>query len=191
MFSPAIKNKWSLEWTKSWFYCRVPCLRSSEGGKSVYAPHSRMGALDYVVEPDLECPDDDPNDVAFIHATTTIGGRDAVEEFVTCKMYPLTFSFSFRGVTIGTTPMSKVQTPLLVFPVEVVSIEGASRVLAEVEIEAKRIHRSFRPKEYDALSTTKLPNGGRLNHVFEQMGLAYAPWPLPGTKAFQAVKEET
>jgi hypothetical protein len=38
--SLAIKNKWSMGWMKSWFYCHVPCLCSSEGGKSVYALHS-------------------------------------------------------------------------------------------------------------------------------------------------------
>jgi hypothetical protein len=38
--SLAIKKKWSLGWTKSWFYCCVPCLHSSEGGKSVYTLHS-------------------------------------------------------------------------------------------------------------------------------------------------------
>jgi hypothetical protein len=56
--SLAIKNKWSLGWMKSWFYCHIPCLHSSEGGKSVYALHSRMSVLD--------CPDDDMNNVAFI-----------------------------------------------------------------------------------------------------------------------------
>jgi hypothetical protein len=65
--SPAINNKWTLGWTKSWFYCRVRCLRNSEGGKSVYALHLQMGALDYVVELDVECSNDDPSDVAFIH----------------------------------------------------------------------------------------------------------------------------
>jgi hypothetical protein len=35
--SLAIKNKWSLGWMKASFYCHVTCLRSSEGGKSVYA----------------------------------------------------------------------------------------------------------------------------------------------------------
>jgi hypothetical protein len=56
---------------------------------------------------------------------------------------------------------------IVVFPVEVVSAESASRILAEVETKAERILGSFRPKEYDALSMAKLPNGGRLNHVFE------------------------
>jgi hypothetical protein len=35
-----------------------------------------------------------------------------------------------------------------------------------------------------------LPTGGHLNHVFESMGLAYAPRLLLGTEAFQAVKEK-
>jgi hypothetical protein len=35
MLSLAIKNKWAVGWTKSWFYYRVPCQRSSEGGKGV------------------------------------------------------------------------------------------------------------------------------------------------------------
>jgi hypothetical protein len=35
--SLTIKNKWSVGWTKSWFYCWVPCLQSSTGGESVYA----------------------------------------------------------------------------------------------------------------------------------------------------------
>jgi hypothetical protein len=33
--SLAIKNKWSAGWMRYWFYCRKPCLCSSEGGKSV------------------------------------------------------------------------------------------------------------------------------------------------------------
>jgi hypothetical protein len=93
--SLTIKNKWSVGWTKSWFYCRVPHVRNSKGGKSVYVLHSQMSALDYTVEPEVECPNDDPNDAAFIQSTTTIGGRDAVEEFVAYKMFPLASGFSF------------------------------------------------------------------------------------------------
>jgi hypothetical protein len=32
-----------------------------------------MGDLDYAVEPKVECLDNDPNNVAFIRATVTIG----------------------------------------------------------------------------------------------------------------------
>jgi hypothetical protein len=137
--SLTIKNKWSLEWTKSWFYCQVPSLWSSAGGKSVYVLHSRMSSFDYTVEPEVEGPNDDPNDAAFVQATATIGGRDAVEEFMSCKIYPMATGFGFHGVVVGSTPALKVQTPLLRFPVEVVLAEDDGRILAEVEIEAERI----------------------------------------------------
>jgi hypothetical protein len=105
-------------------------------------------------------------------------------------MYQLASSFGFKGVTLSTTPVLKVRTPLPVFLVETVSVENARRVLVEVEMEADKILGSFGPKEYDILTTAKLPNGGRLNCGFEQMGLAYAPCPLPDSKASQAVREK-
>jgi hypothetical protein len=126
-----------------------------------------MSVLDYTIEPEVECLDDDLNDVAFVRAITTIGGRDTVEEFVACKMFPLTSGFGFKDVTIGMTPVLKIQTPLSLFPVESVSAKDAACVLAEVEIEAKRFLGSFSLRDHDALMTVKLPNGGRLNHVFE------------------------
>jgi hypothetical protein len=54
--SLAVKNKWLSRWTKSWFYYRVSCWRSSECGKSVHPLHSRMSELDYAIEPEVECP---------------------------------------------------------------------------------------------------------------------------------------
>jgi hypothetical protein len=66
-----------------------------------------MNELDYAVEPEVECLHNDPNNAAFMRATATIGGRDAV----TCKMYPLAAGFGFDSVTLGTTPVLKVDTP--------------------------------------------------------------------------------
>jgi hypothetical protein len=60
-----------------------------------------------------------------------------------------------------------------------------------VETEAERFLGSFEPKEYNILSSMKLPNGGRLNRVFEQMGVPYGPRPLPGTEVSQtAIKKQ-
>jgi hypothetical protein len=83
---------------------------------------------------------------------------------VACKMYPLTASYGFCGVTISTTPVSKVQTQLPLFLIETVSVKNGHHVLEEVETETERIIGSFRLKEYDALKTVNLPNGDRLNH---------------------------
>jgi hypothetical protein len=54
-----------------------------------------MSKLEYVVEPEVECQDNDPNDAAFVDATATIRGHNVVEEYVSCRMYPLAASFNF------------------------------------------------------------------------------------------------
>jgi hypothetical protein len=77
--SLTIKNNWSLGWMKAWFYYRVPCRRSSEGEKNMFALWLWMSALDYSMEPAADFPHNDVNDAAFMRATTTIGGHDAVE----------------------------------------------------------------------------------------------------------------
>jgi hypothetical protein len=151
----------------------------------MYALHSWMGELDYTVEPKVECPDNDPNDVTFIQATATIGGRDAGEEYVACKIYPLATSFCFESVPLGTTPVSKVETPLPLF-----ALEHADHFLAEVVIETKRVLGSFEPRECDALRVVNIPNGGRLNRILEQMGVSYFPHHQPGSTASQSANKK-
>jgi hypothetical protein len=110
-----------------------------------------MGELDYALDPEVECSDNDPNDVAFVWATNNIGGHDAIEEYVACKMYPLVVSFGFKNMPVGTTPMSKVGTPLPLFVVGTVAADQADHALVEVSTEAKRVLGSFGPREYNAL----------------------------------------
>jgi hypothetical protein len=111
----------------------------------MYTLHSWMNELDYAVEPEVEFPDDDPNDAAFIQATATIRGRIAVEEYVACKMYPLAAGFGFDSVPLGTTPVSKVETPLPLFVVGNIAAEHTNRLLAKIETEAKKVLGSFGP----------------------------------------------
>jgi hypothetical protein len=119
--------------------------------------------LDYAIEPEVECPDNDTIDTTFVRATATIGGRDAIVENVACKVYPLAAGFSFDIVTLGMTPVSKVETSLPLFVGKNVAAKHTNHVLSEIEMEAERVLGSFRPKEYDALRTANIPNGGRLN----------------------------
>jgi hypothetical protein len=184
--SLTIKNKWSAGWTKLWFYCRVSCRRCSEGGKSMYALHSRMSELDYTIEPKVECPDNDPNDAAFVRVTTTIRGRDAVEEYVACKIYPLAASFSFESVPLGMTPVSKVETPLPLFAVGTIATEHVDHFLTEVETETERVLGSFGPREYYALRVVNILNDDRLNRVLKQMGVSYFPRLQPDSVASQS-----
>jgi hypothetical protein len=97
----------------------------------VYALHSWMSELYYTVEPEVECPNNNSNNAAFVRATTTIGGRDAVEEYVACKIYPLAASFGFESVPLGMTPVSKVETPLPLFIVGTIVVEHVDQFFGE------------------------------------------------------------
>jgi hypothetical protein len=59
-----------------------------------------------------------------------------------------------------------------------------------VETEAEGFWGSIVPREYDVVMAVKLPNGGRLNHVLEQMGVADGPPSLPGSEASQAARDK-
>jgi hypothetical protein len=78
-------------------------------------------------------------------------------------MYLLAVGFGFESVPIGMTPMSKVETPLLLIAMSTIAAEHDGHVLAEVETEAERVLGSFGPREYDALVATNILNGGHLN----------------------------
>jgi hypothetical protein len=137
-----------------------------------------MSALDYIVEAKVDCSYIDVNDTAFVQATTMIGGHDPVEEFLACGMYPLSSGFGFRDVAIRTTIVSKVETALPIFPVEAVSAGSANHFLAKVKSDADKFLGSYGPREYYVCMLAKLPNSGRLNRVFEQMGVPYAAAPV-------------
>jgi hypothetical protein len=121
---------------------------------------------------------------------TLIGGRDAVEEFMACGMYLLLFGLGFNNVTNSATTVSKVMVPLPIFLMEPASTQSADHFLAKVETDVKQILGSYGPKEHDAFLDVKLPNGGRLNWMFEQMGVPYAPQPMSGTVAFTAAMKK-
>jgi hypothetical protein len=55
--------------------------------------------------------------VAFVKATHTIGGRDAVEEYMACGLSPLSANFNLGEIAEGETPVSKLLVPLPEFPV--------------------------------------------------------------------------
>jgi hypothetical protein len=136
--------------------------------------------LDYKVEPSVDSPNTKVNDGAFIREMTMIGGHNTIEVFSVCGMYLFSIGFGFKNVTDGTTVMSKVVVPLTV------SVENAHHFVVKVETDTEWILGSYGPKEHDVCITMKLPNGGHLNRVFKQVGVANAPRSMPITIAFAA-----
>jgi hypothetical protein len=81
--APAMRNKWTSGWDGNWFYCRVPVERTADGrNKGSYPLSLKMTPFNHLPEAPFVYGPDDANVVAFIKATSIIGSRDAVEEFL-------------------------------------------------------------------------------------------------------------
>jgi hypothetical protein len=135
----AATNKWSLEWTKVWFYCKVWIHQSPHGGKNVYALCSHMSALDFLTEPPVDYIDTDVGDVAFVRATCVIGGRDAIEEYLACGQYPLSSDFGFGEIHDSITPVLKLSVPLLEFCAARAKEESKTQFLVKIELGQKTL----------------------------------------------------
>jgi hypothetical protein len=80
-------------------------------GKGSYLLSSMVTLLDNLMEARSSCGLEDTNFVAFIEATSIIGGCNAVEEFLACGMWPLGKKFGFT-VETQESLMSKVMVPM-------------------------------------------------------------------------------
>jgi hypothetical protein len=126
----AIKNKWSIGWTRAWFYCKVPLHLFQQRGKCIHARRLHMSTIKFCTKPSYDCSGEDLSDGAFVWASKCIGGRDAVEEFMSCGVWPLATAVNFEQVRVSLTPISKLKVPLLRFPL---SHEDDVKFLARVE----------------------------------------------------------
>jgi hypothetical protein len=70
-----------------------------------------MTPLNYLMEAPSACGLDNVNVAAFVEATSIIRGRDAVEEFLACGLWPLSEKFGFKVETMEST-LSKVVVPM-------------------------------------------------------------------------------
>jgi hypothetical protein len=107
-----MRNKWTSGCDGNWFYCRVPVEQKADvRGKGSYPLSSMMSRLNYLMEAPSSCGPEDANFVAFIEATSIIGGCDAVEEFLTSGLWPLSEKFDFE-VETKEIPLLKVVVPM-------------------------------------------------------------------------------
>jgi hypothetical protein len=82
-----MRNNWTSGWDGNWFYCRGTAEQKPDvQGKGSYPLKLTMTQLGYLMETPTSCGSEDANFVAFIEATSIIGGCDVVEEFVACGL---------------------------------------------------------------------------------------------------------
>jgi hypothetical protein len=98
-----------------------------------------MSAMKFHTKPSFDCPRDDLSNGTFVLASKCIGGRDAMEEFVSCGVWPLAAGINFEHVKVGVTPVSKLKVPLPGFPLSCEDGEDDIKFLARVEQEARVI----------------------------------------------------
>jgi hypothetical protein len=133
----AVKNKCPVGWMKVWFYCRVPLHACSQGGKFMCTLHSHMTCLNFRTKPSFNCATNDLSDGSFVWASKHIEGRDIVEEFIVCNVWPLAAGISFEQVKVGVTPLLKLKVPLPRFAVAREDDDDVAAFLARVEKEAR------------------------------------------------------
>jgi hypothetical protein len=91
-----VRNKWTSGWDSHWFYYRVPSEElPNVRDKGSYSLRSTVAPLDYLNDSPFECGSEDEDVETFFEATSIIGGRDAVEEFLISGIWPLTDSCGF------------------------------------------------------------------------------------------------
>jgi hypothetical protein len=157
-----MKNKWSTEWTKAWFYCKVPLHPCPRGGKTVHALCSHIGALNFHMKPISSDTTQDLIDDGFVWVSQNIGGRDVVEEFLSCGIWPLSTDVDFEHVKVDFTLVSWLKMSLPKFPPRREGEEDDVRLLARVEQEARNIVGCYTRTEHEACFAS-IPNNDRLN----------------------------
>jgi hypothetical protein len=137
-----------------------------------------MSPLNFRTKPSVPDSAQDLSDDAFIWASQNIGGRDAVEEFVSCGVWPLCASVDFEQVKVDLTPVSQLKVPLPHFPLRHENEEGDLQFMARVEQGIRNIVGGYTCMEHEACIASLL-NNDCLNHVLKVVGVGYGPCPVP------------
>jgi hypothetical protein len=107
-----VRNKKTSGWDSNWLYCKVPSKQVTDvQGKGNYPLSSTMTHLDYLIDASFACGLGDVNVAAFTEAVSIIEGRDTMEEFLACGIWPFSEKCDFE-VETKETPLSKVMVPM-------------------------------------------------------------------------------
>jgi hypothetical protein len=83
----AMQNKWTSGCDSHWFYCKVPSEQGKDlKGQKTYPLSSQMTRLIHKMDVSSSCGPEDGDFIAFVEATSLIGGRNAVQEFLASSL---------------------------------------------------------------------------------------------------------
>jgi hypothetical protein len=170
---PCAKNKWG-NWWYLWFYVAPGDV---EGLPSL--PPAILCSHCYDVFPQFKVAKWDQDEQAFRYAACISSGRDLVEEFVACGVWPLAHGWALGEIVPRRMP--SLGNKLVRSPAFAVYLRGrdAAAFVREVESEAIKIVGNYAPKA-EMLRSWDIRV--RFNRVFELNSLPYGPY-LEGDSA--------
>jgi hypothetical protein len=146
-----------------------------------------MTPLKYLTDAPYKCGADDVNVMAFEEAEAIIRGHDVVEAFLSYGIRPLSEGWEFE-VERKESPLSKVIVPMPKVIPAIGEREAGETFEAQIVLAVGQLVGNYSSSEHRTCS--KELRHGRLNHVFELVGVSYQPRPEPiahATKKRQAV----
>jgi hypothetical protein len=148
--------------------------RSDFRGKRTYPLSSKKTPLNYQTEVS-SCGPEDIDFVAFVEATSLIGDRDAVEEFLACGLWPLGEQIGFK-VDMKESPLSKVVVPMPRITTTIGEWESGDSFVAHIEDATNELGGRYTVAGHIAYQGLR---HGRLNCIFELAGVLIQPHPEP------------
>jgi hypothetical protein len=150
----------------------VPAQKTEVQEKGAYLLCSEVSAPH-------NCTADDVNVLAFEEAAKIIGDHDAVEEFLAYDIWLLSDSRDLE-VEKMESPLSKVTVPMLKVIVVIGERETKAVFEARIATAANQLVGNYSVPKHHVCSTQ--PRHGRLNHIFELVGVKYQPCPEPAAR---------
>jgi hypothetical protein len=97
-----VKNRWG-NWWNFWFYIH---MKEGEGAPSL--PLSIMCSHCYVAFPQFKVKKDNAYEGAFRNEVELSSGQYLIEEFISCKVWPLSYRWEVREVKLWPVPSLKM-----------------------------------------------------------------------------------
>jgi hypothetical protein len=108
-----------------------------------------MTPLTYEMDVFSSCGPEDADFAAFVQATSLIGGRDVVEEFLASGLWPLGRCFGF-AVEMKESPLSRMTVPMPQVTTAIRERESGARFVACIEKAANELVGRYNLAEHKA-----------------------------------------
>jgi hypothetical protein len=116
--------------------------------------------------------------IAFYQATRVITTRDALEEFVAADVWPCQPRRGSWAFKMQWLPRMDDDVRSPIFNVKRPKDMSDEEIVAEVEKKVVQMIGNFTHKEWECAQRI-LKHHGRVNRVFDEMGVTYSPRPVP------------